>query len=258
MTLRPGVTDVTAELDAVVLSNDRYLASVGFGLMLVPAILFAQTDFSLHGGNESWLRYRLFARAGLVLVSLGGVAVARLVTTRAAYARGVAQTAWALTFCLLMLSLMRPPGSGLPLRSPVLAIPLMYFILRNEFWRQIGPALVLSAGLIALRLTRLFGPSLVDVGADVLAILVLNALGVVTALARGKRDRAIHAVVGELRMLRGIIPICSYCRKVRAEDGNWQQVEQYVDAHSDAAFSHGICPECLTKVYEREGLTPEN
>ena len=52
----------------------------------------------------------------------------------------------------------------------------------------------------------------------------------------------------QIRQLRGIIPICSYCKKIRADDESWQQLERYISAHSDAMFSHGICPTCWTTV----------
>lgn len=56
----------------------------------------------------------------------------------------------------------------------------------------------------------------------------------------------------ELKRLRGIIPICAYCKQVRNDGGYWQQVEAYVSEHSDAAFSHGICPDCMEKRYPEE------
>lgn len=48
----------------------------------------------------------------------------------------------------------------------------------------------------------------------------------------------------EVKQLRGILPICSYCKKVRDDEGYWSQLEQYLFDHSDAILSHGICPEC--------------
>lgn len=48
----------------------------------------------------------------------------------------------------------------------------------------------------------------------------------------------------EVRTLQGLLPICSYCKKIRNDDDSWQQVEAYVQTRSDASFSHGICPEC--------------
>ena len=54
--------------------------------------------------------------------------------------------------------------------------------------------------------------------------------------------------LSEVKTLRGIMPICSYCKKIRDDEGYWNQVDQYVSAHTDAKFSHGICPAC----FERE------
>lgn len=52
----------------------------------------------------------------------------------------------------------------------------------------------------------------------------------------------------EVRTLRGLLPICSYCKQVRTDSGAWQQLEVYLNAHTDAEFSHGICPACAEKV----------
>jgi hypothetical protein len=57
----------------------------------------------------------------------------------------------------------------------------------------------------------------------------------------------------QLRQLRGIIPICSYCKKIRDDDESWQQLETYISAHSDAMFSHGICPTCYTNLEQLMG-----
>lgn len=51
----------------------------------------------------------------------------------------------------------------------------------------------------------------------------------------------------EIKKLQGILPICSYCRKVRDEQGAWSQLERYIEEHSEAAFSHGICHDCARK-----------
>ena len=53
----------------------------------------------------------------------------------------------------------------------------------------------------------------------------------------------------EIRTLRGIIPICASCKKVRDDEGAWQQIEAYITSHTESEFSHGICPECLAKMY---------
>src|SRR5206468_1455760 len=54
------------------------------------------------------------------------------------------------------------------------------------------------------------------------------------------------------RRVHGLLPICSYCKKVRDDQNYWQQVESYIEGHSEAQFTHGICPECRTKYVEPE------
>ena len=53
----------------------------------------------------------------------------------------------------------------------------------------------------------------------------------------------------QIKTLRGIVPICANCKKIRSDDGYWQQVEVYVRDNTEAEFTHGICPECIEKLY---------
>ncbi len=53
----------------------------------------------------------------------------------------------------------------------------------------------------------------------------------------------------EIKTLRGILPICSYCKKIRDDKGYWNRIEEYIRDHSESDFSHGICPECARKHY---------
>lgn len=55
----------------------------------------------------------------------------------------------------------------------------------------------------------------------------------------------------ELKILRGILPLCSFCKKVRDDDGYWQQVDVYIHRHSEADISHSLCPECAEKHYSQ-------
>ena len=56
----------------------------------------------------------------------------------------------------------------------------------------------------------------------------------------------------EIKSLKGIIPICSYCKKIRDDKGYWNKLEAYIQEHSEAEFSHSICPECSDKLYGNE------
>lgn len=57
------------------------------------------------------------------------------------------------------------------------------------------------------------------------------------------------ALYAEVQLLRGILPICCFCKKIRNEDGKWEPLEKYISEHSDAQFSHGLCPDCAQKHY---------
>ena len=67
-------------------------------------------------------------------------------------------------------------------------------------------------------------------------------------------DRVIEleTALTRVKQLQGLLPICSYCKKVRDDKNYWQKVECYVADHSEARFSHGICPECMDTVVKRE------
>lgn len=59
-----------------------------------------------------------------------------------------------------------------------------------------------------------------------------------------------RALKQEIKVLRGILPICAACKKIRTEDAHWEQIEQYISEHSDARFTHSLCPDCEKKQYE--------
>lgn len=123
-------------------------------------------------------------------------------------------------------------------------------------------AILLCAGLVALM------PDLRAVDLPYLAIVVLSTvtLGYLAATRRhdvrkdlcDASDAATRTHVEaeradtRQRVLRGIIPICSHCHRVRIEDGIlWEPVDVFVSRRTDAAFSHGVCPDCLAEHYPK-------
>ncbi|MCR4373387.1 MAG: response regulator transcription factor [Acidobacteria bacterium] len=55
------------------------------------------------------------------------------------------------------------------------------------------------------------------------------------------------ALIANVKRLTGLLPICSYCKRIRSDEDYWQQVDSYITDHTDARFSHGICPTCMEK-----------
>ena len=66
------------------------------------------------------------------------------------------------------------------------------------------------------------------------------------------RVTELQEALSQVKQLQGILPICSHCKKVRDDKNYWQQVESYISAHSEAQFSHSICPDCFENVVKPE------
>ncbi len=75
-----------------------------------------------------------------------------------------------------------------------------------------------------------------------------------TELERERLINQLQEALAEIKALRGLIPICAWCKKIRDDQGYWQQLEEYLLARSDVAFTHCICPECLVQAQAEEGV----
>lgn len=78
---------------------------------------------------------------------------------------------------------------------------------------------------------------------------------------REKHITELQDAIAKVKILSGLLPICAYCKKIRNDEGYWTQIESYLLAHSEAEFSHGICPDCkerLTNSYRRRKELPVN
>ena len=64
-----------------------------------------------------------------------------------------------------------------------------------------------------------------------------------------KRTGELTKALSEVKLLSGLLPICASCKKIRDDQGYWNQIEAYIQRHSQAQFSHSICPECMQKLY---------
>lgn len=175
-----------------------------------------------------------------------------------------------LTLAVPLMGLWLTRGANLLLAPMLMILAVMYVALPNTVSRQVLPPLLLSAFLIAARVVWLNGPSDAGMAADVVVLLFVNFAGVLAvcrrvalqelvseswrqeAEARAREREAEHRAARaaqDLTALRGIIPICANCKHVRSDVGEWQQIERYVQEHSDAQFSHGVCPDCARTHY---------
>ncbi len=71
-------------------------------------------------------------------------------------------------------------------------------------------------------------------------------------------NQELKDALSEVKTLTGLLPICAKCKKIRDNKGYWNQIEKYIQDHSNAEFSHGICEECMDKLYSNEGWYKES
>lgn len=132
--------------------------------------------------------------------------------------------------------------------------------------RRYGRNLILPLGLaivVVLDLLRLIdviayrygGRSLMHAGTSASLFLIgtfssgfFIMIGLVE-LNTQKTEQELRLAVSEVKTLRGIVPICASCKKVRDDSGYWNAVEAYVQKHTEAEFSHSLCPDCVRKLY---------
>jgi len=74
--------------------------------------------------------------------------------------------------------------------------------------------------------------------------------------ALSDRVRELQKALDHVKTLQGILPICMHCHKIRTDEKSWQRIEGYIEQHSEAQFSHGLCPECMEKYYPEEERFP--
>ena len=82
------------------------------------------------------------------------------------------------------------------------------------------------------------------------------SFGKINILLESEKDKSesLKKALSEIKMLESFLSICCVCKKIRNEEGAWQQLESYISNHSEVRFSHGYCPECLKKARIEAGL----
>lgn len=248
-----------ADLDALELEKDQRVAWATLALLLVPTLWFTRTDLAVAEHSAELLNGRFFVRLTFLAALVLGMVQVRRARDRAQYARVILVVGVVTAACISLLNVLRPAGSTLPLRTPLMWLLAYYAGLVNRPRLQLIPPLFVSANLILLRLFWVDSGASGTIDGDILVIVVMNAIGALLvwyrheAQVRGnaawnaeRLSRAsLEQTLSELKQLRGVIPICAHCKEVRTDVGDWQQLEAYVRAHTEAEFSHAICPRCI-------------
>jgi hypothetical protein len=139
---------------------------------------------------------------------------------------------------------------------------LSFCVLPLPLKLQLAPAVVFTVGGVLMCLLADLGEHRTAALAVATGFSLATVLGAATSwqLHRRKRDlfalarreaelrSGLEKALVEIRTLRGMLAICSYCKKIRNDAGRWEQVETYVRDRTHAVFSHGICPQCFDTV----------
>ncbi len=131
------------------------------------------------------------------------------------------------------------------------------------------------AVVIALLMVERYNPTVIlpylseshrflDVSVSLIISLIINTLLVHLVVKEYQKERvrsemlykqtlrdkaAIEQALANIKILEGILPVCSFCKKIRDENNEWQAIEHYISSHSQAEFTHGFCPDCVKKHY---------
>ena len=155
-----------------------------------------------------------------------------------------------LVVAVFLLDIFVPQGLGVPAlyMAPVVLI---------ELWtspKQSRLVLLFAAGCSLLTILGFFlAPSVglpiwLSIPNRMIALFVIWVTVVLSILRKNRED--------EVKTLRGLLPICSYCKKIRDDQGYWKNLEVYIATHSHADFTHGLCPDCGMKHYPEVFIKP--
>jgi hypothetical protein len=247
------------------LAHDVKLVRAVVVVYLLSNVPFGMVDRAFeHDPSRLHLVY-----AGRVLVSALAVLIAWYLPRMASpAARDRALLLWAaaLTLANVPMILSRPTDFGGPLASTLLVIVGWTLVLPASFGYQLASVALLAGGFVATREAQgAAGTAALASTAGLLASGLAISLLASHRLQRSKRERfqslreeislrgELEQALAEIRTLRGILPICVSCHKIRDETGAWQRVETYVSSHTHAQFSHGYCPACEGKFLSEDG-----
>jgi hypothetical protein len=238
----------------------QVICAIMFPVLLL-MLFFATSDYQLLG--NSWQYYAL--SASRIVFLLASVA-SSLILWQSKRINIVDWTicAWLMvaTTSQLYVNSTRPPDYAFHFAIHLLTLFAIYVLLPNRLLLQLLPALYLTGGSVGvLWFGKVLSPLLEQ--AVLMAILMGNLLGLgmswylqvnrrthFSLLMNEKRLKEdLKRAAENIKILTGLLPICASCKKIRDDKGYWHQVEVYIRDHSEAEFSHGICPECAKRLY---------
>jgi hypothetical protein len=225
-------------------SRERRQAIFALALGIVFTLAFIPTDRKLLGDSPTFW-YLLWARLAQVAFSAGLIWASRAGLSPTARDRGLLVWAIAGNVLTWAIGLTRPDVYFMGyIFTTLFLLLLLYFVAPLPASYQTAAALLalVGNGYLLFGLHADLEPALIR--SVVLSYLATCLIGTTVSRSLHHLKREQFAALAEVKTLQGILPICSHCKNVRNDEGYWQDVTVYVREHSEAEFSHGICPDC--------------
>lgn len=245
-----------------VMPTYRRKALLGVGLISLTWLCFIASDYKLLGTSAEFIEL-LALRFWQVILGFVVFFIINKSNSEKLYSNLI-MLFWISTFtAICIVNLTRPVDFFLHLFVDVMALFLSYILMPNRIIPQIIPAFLYSGFNIWYSLVYMESRSDLAFNGIIIAYVGINIFGAAiswqSGLGRRKRfltmlelqqtNRDLGKALSEIKTLKGIIPICANCKKIRDDQGYWNQLEQYMAAHFDAEFSHGLCPKCAEELY---------
>lgn len=141
------------------------------------------------------------------------------------------------------------------LAGPIILFPILFVVpVALLAWNcGLPTALKLGAFLAAIRFVIQYSwyglPADMAMSSAIINAVIRLTVLFILAFLCARLSEQTQALRARVRTLEGFLPTCSFCKDIRDEEGNWHQIEEYVASHSDARFSHGVCPKCAAQHY---------
>jgi hypothetical protein len=259
--LEPAELEERFRLEMLV--RDKIQVIVAIVLVLVAASAFIVLELWLLPSSSA-LYISVISRCVTVIVSIATIWIVRRLFSIRLFDRIVFVWMTIVVCHLLIINALRPADYVAAVVWDIVTICGVYILAPVPLCFQIPSALLLAVGGSVLWLIhRLNLSATYETVAVLTAYLFANACGIfvswrlnrsyrqqfVLLMQETKAREELETALAEVKTLRGIIPICSYCGKIRNDKGYYEAVEKYIMEHSEAVFSHTYCPECFAKYY---------
>ena len=226
--------------------------------MLLLSNLLLVNDYRIFGTTAA---FWMLLKARIAFTVLSVVVWSMLVRPRSVRAANALVFLWIMALVVLTryVASTRPAESNGDLVATVGVVLICYVAVPLPLTAQLAAAISASLASMLLLWRGATGPDALLVATLGITLVIGNVVGAITAAslhawrrqqylalrAETELRRRLEQALAEIRKLEGMLPICSYCRRLRSEEGDWQPVEVFLKAHTDASFTHGICPDCL-------------